>query len=107
METLSIALREDFRATKDYTKPTIVTVARSPGSEPMEIDAIKSSGDRRRATQHKSDVRTGRLMVCFRCRKTGHRAAECRASALISAHKVSTNSEGTALAARLKSDQYQ
>ena len=27
----SIALREDFRVTKAYTKPTIVIVARYPG----------------------------------------------------------------------------
>ena len=57
-ETFSIALREDFRITKAYTKPTVVTVARSPGPEPMEIDVIESSGDRRRVTPHKSDVRS-------------------------------------------------
>ena len=38
-----IALREDFRVSKAYIKPTIVTVARSPGSESMEMDVIESS----------------------------------------------------------------
>ena len=38
-----IALRENFRVTKAYIKPTIVTVARSPGSESMEMDVIESS----------------------------------------------------------------
>ena len=34
-EAISIALREDFRVAKAYTKPTVVTVARSPGPETM------------------------------------------------------------------------
>ena len=51
----SIALREDFRVTKAYTKPTIVTVARSPGPKPMKIDVSESLGDRRHATTHKSN----------------------------------------------------
>ena len=42
-EEFLIALREDFRVTKAYIKPTIVTVARSPGSESMEMDVIESS----------------------------------------------------------------
>ena len=58
-----IALRENFRVSKAYIKPTIVTVARSPGSEPMEIDVIESLSDRRQATHHKSDVRTGRQVI--------------------------------------------
>ena len=49
-EAFAIALREDFRVTKAYTKPSVVTAVRSAGPEPMEIDAIESSGDRRRAT---------------------------------------------------------
>ena len=73
-EAFSIALREDFRVTKVYTKHTIVNVSQSPGPEPMEIDVIESSGDRRRATHHKRDVRFGKKLVCFRCRKPGHRS---------------------------------
>ena len=53
-EALSIALREDYKVTKAYTKLTIVTGARSPGPEPMETDVIESSGDRRRGTPQKA-----------------------------------------------------
>ena len=66
-EAFSIALREDIKVTKAYTKPSIVTVSWSSSPEPMEIDVIASSffGDRRRATPNKSDVRTGYQMVFF------------------------------------------
>ena len=37
-EAFSIALREDFRVTKAYTKPSVVTFVRPSGPEPMEID---------------------------------------------------------------------
>ena len=50
-ESFSIALCKDLKVNKAYTKPTIVTVVRSPGPEPKEIDVIESSGDRRRATR--------------------------------------------------------
>ena len=48
-----ISLREDFRVTKIYAKPTIVTVGRCPGLEPMESDIIESSvaDDVRRTTR--------------------------------------------------------
>ena len=36
-EAFSITLREDFRVTKAYTKPTVVIVARSPGPKPMKM----------------------------------------------------------------------
>ena len=45
-EAFSIALRENFRVTKANTKPSIVTVARPYGPEPMEIDVIESSNNR-------------------------------------------------------------
>ena len=101
-EAFAIALREDFRVTKAYTKPSVVTAVRSSGPEPMEIDAIESSGDRRRTTFSKGDVRSGRQMICFRCRKPGHRAAECRASAPVSVHATSTHHEGGAPLTRPK-----
>ena len=41
-EAFSIAFREDYRVTNAHTKPTIVTVARSPGPEPIYIDVIES-----------------------------------------------------------------
>ena len=36
-EAFSIALREDVRVTKAYTKPSVVTVVRPSGPEPMAI----------------------------------------------------------------------
>lgn len=38
-----IVLREDFQVIKAYLKPSIVSVARPSGPEPMEIDVIESS----------------------------------------------------------------
>ena len=58
-EVFSIVLREDFRNIKEYTKPSIVTVSWSSSPEPIEIDVIESSGDRRRTTPNKSDARIG------------------------------------------------
>ena len=85
-EAFAIAPGEDFRVTMAYTKPSVVTVVRPSGPEPMEIDVIESSGDQRRVTPYRGDARTGRQMVCFRCRTPGHRAAEpSRASADIGA----------------------
>ena len=59
-EAFAIALREEFRITKAYTRPSIVTVARSSGPEPLEADVIESSGDQRCATHYKDDTRTMR-----------------------------------------------
>ena len=98
-EAFAIALREDFRVTKAYAKPSVVSVPRPSGPEPMEIDVIESSGDRRRVFHHKGDARNGRQMVCFRCRKPGHRAAECRAPAPISVQIVDAHHEGAVPAA--------
>ena len=95
-EAFAIALREDFRVTKANTKPSVVTFARPPGPEPMEIDVIESSGDRRRLAYNKGDARTGHQMVCFRCRKPGHRAADCRAPAPILAQGVIVHHEDAA-----------
>ena len=44
-EDSAIALREEFRVTKAYTKPSVVTAVRSVGSAPMEIYVIESSGN--------------------------------------------------------------
>ena len=58
-DAFSVALRDNFRVTKAYTKPSIITFVRPFGSDPMEIDVMESWGDRRRATPHKSDVCAG------------------------------------------------
>ena len=64
-EAFAIALREVFRVTNAYAKPSVVTAVRSAGPKPMEIDLIESSGDRRRATSYKGDVCSGCQMICF------------------------------------------
>uniref|UniRef100_A0AAV1UPR1 Retrotransposon gag domain-containing protein n=1 Tax=Peronospora matthiolae TaxID=2874970 RepID=A0AAV1UPR1_9STRA len=45
-KSFAIALREDLRVTKAYTKPSVLAAVRSAGPEPICIDAIESSGDR-------------------------------------------------------------
>uniref|UniRef100_A0AAV1UL96 Uncharacterized protein n=1 Tax=Peronospora matthiolae TaxID=2874970 RepID=A0AAV1UL96_9STRA len=64
-EAFAIALREDLRVTKAYTKPSVVIAVRSAGPEPMDIDAIESSSDRRSVTSYMSEVRSGRQMTAF------------------------------------------
>ena len=59
------------------------------------------------ATFHKSDVRFGLQIICFRCRKSGHRATKYHAPAPISAHVVSTNNEGDVPVARPYNDRDQ
>ena len=43
----------------------MVTIARSPGSEPMEIDVIESSGDRRCATPPRAMFAPGEKWFAF------------------------------------------
>ena len=64
-EALLIALREDFRVTKTYTKASIVTVVRPSDTEPMEIDVIESSGDRRCATPPRAMFAPGEKWFAF------------------------------------------
>ncbi|CAI5708167.1 unnamed protein product [Peronospora effusa] len=107
-ETVDIkALREEFRVTKAYAKPSVVTVPQPSRPEPMEVDVIESSGDRQRVIPPKSDSRTGRQMFCFRCRKPGHRAAECRAPEPISVQVVDAHHEGAVPAAHPKKERGQ
>uniref|UniRef100_A0AAV1UI87 Uncharacterized protein n=1 Tax=Peronospora matthiolae TaxID=2874970 RepID=A0AAV1UI87_9STRA len=101
-EAFAIAFREDFRVTKAYNKPSSVTDVKSAGLKHMEIDAIESSSDRRRATFYKGDVRSGRQLISFRCRKPGYRAAECRAPAPMSVHATDTHHKGGAPLTRPK-----
>uniref|UniRef100_A0AAV1T957 Uncharacterized protein n=1 Tax=Peronospora matthiolae TaxID=2874970 RepID=A0AAV1T957_9STRA len=49
LDDFGIALREDTRFNKAYTKLSVVTAVRSADPGPLEINAIESSGDRPRA----------------------------------------------------------
>ncbi|CAI5739356.1 unnamed protein product [Peronospora destructor] len=79
-EAFALALREDCEVASSYAHPMLMDAMPS-GPEPMEIDTIESSDDRRRMASNRSTVRKGRSMTCYRCRKQGHRAALCRAPA--------------------------
>ncbi|GMF58914.1 unnamed protein product [Phytophthora fragariaefolia] len=59
--------------------------ARASAPEPMEIDAIEAKSRSRststaRGPRFNNDTRPrdGRPLICYRCRKSGHRAAVCR-----------------------------
>ncbi|KAE9111060.1 hypothetical protein PF010_g10949 [Phytophthora fragariae] len=77
---------EDYVVTSSYARQMPAEVP-SSGPEPMEIDAVEAS-----QRQHWSSSGRGRggreprALVCFRCRKSGHRAAVCRAPAPVIAH---------------------
>ncbi|CAI5727331.1 unnamed protein product [Peronospora farinosa] len=88
------------RLSLERADPATMEEAFAIALQPMEIDVIESSGYRRRVISHKGDALAGRQMVCFRCRKPGHRAAECRALAPISVQVVDVHHEGAVPATR-------
>ncbi|OWZ10643.1 LOW QUALITY PROTEIN: polyprotein [Phytophthora megakarya] len=63
-EAFALALREDYTTRKRVSAP-----------EPMEIDAIEVANNRSHPFYHGG--RWPSPISCFRCRKPGHRAAEC------------------------------
>lgn len=94
-EAFALALREDYTVASSYAKP-MTADARANVPEPMEIDAIEASasgGPRGyRSARGGRSGRGGRggrdrgQLICFRCQKPGHRAAECRAPAPVIAN---------------------
>ncbi|KAG6622014.1 polyprotein [Phytophthora cinnamomi] len=80
-EALALALREDYVVTLSYARTT-PTETSQPGPEPMEIDAVEASQRQQWPSSRRGrSSRDDRPMVCFRCRKPGHRAVVCRAPA--------------------------
>ncbi|KAE9056597.1 hypothetical protein PF010_g31707 [Phytophthora fragariae] len=83
----ALALREDYTVASSYAR-ALKPDARASAPEPMEIDAIEAES-RSRSTStargprfgNDNRPRDGRLLVCYRCRKAGHRPAVCRAPA--------------------------
>ncbi|KAE8980406.1 hypothetical protein PR001_g24281, partial [Phytophthora rubi] len=83
----ALALREDYTVASSYARaPT--TDARASAPETMAIDAIEDESRSRststaRGPRFSNDnrPRDGRQLVCYRCRKSDHRAAVCRAPA--------------------------
>jgi hypothetical protein len=82
----ALALREDYTVASSYSR-ALSADARASTPEPMEIDAIEASATGSTGRPPRGG-RTARPLICFRCRKTGHRAAECRAPAPVPAHAV-------------------
>ncbi|KAE8975171.1 hypothetical protein PR001_g25784 [Phytophthora rubi] len=83
----ALALREDYTVASSYAR-ALTPDARASAPEPMEIDAIEAesrsqSTSTARGPRFSNDnrPRDGRPLVCYRCRKSGHRAAVCRAPA--------------------------
>ncbi|KAE9238091.1 hypothetical protein PF005_g376 [Phytophthora fragariae] len=83
----AFALREDYTVASSYAR-TLAPDARASVPEPMEIDAIEAESRSRSTSTARSPrfsndnrPRDGRQLVCYRCRKSGHRAAVCRAPA--------------------------
>ena len=77
-EAFALALREDYTVASSYLHAALHR-PRASGPEPMELDAIEISRGRGKSIGR--DIRSQTTMKCFRCGKTGHRAAVCRAPA--------------------------
>jgi hypothetical protein len=78
----ALMLREDCTVASSYAR-ALTPDARAAAPEPMEIDAIEAESRSRfsstsRGSRPPSD---SRQLTCYRCRKSGHRAAVCRAPA--------------------------
>ncbi|GAB9477881.1 hypothetical protein Gpo141_00015059 [Globisporangium polare] len=99
------ALREDYTVMASYAR-AIASGPRADGPEPMEIDAYEMSApERPRQAGARGFGRGGprgaqapRTLVCFRCRRAGHRASECRAPAPVLAVVGASDVSGAATA---------
>ncbi|KAE9002648.1 hypothetical protein PR001_g18189 [Phytophthora rubi] len=85
----ALALREDYTVASSYVR-ALTPDARASAPEPMKIDAIEAESRSRSTSTARSPrfnndnrPRDGRQLVCYRCRKSGHRAAVCRAPASV------------------------
>ncbi|KAG4050110.1 hypothetical protein PC123_g14625 [Phytophthora cactorum] len=78
-EAFAVALREDCSVTTlqpfDYSRP----LTAEPEPEPVEVGAIQQhyGGRHLKMASQSSSMRGSRPIRCYRCRKSGHRAAVC------------------------------
>ncbi|OWY98912.1 LOW QUALITY PROTEIN: hypothetical protein PHMEG_00030191 [Phytophthora megakarya] len=74
-KAFTLALREDYVVSSSYSRARSAA-DRVDAPEPMEIDAIEASNGRTWSSSSANrGGRSPRPMVCYRCRKVGHRAA--------------------------------
>ncbi|GMF21095.1 unnamed protein product [Phytophthora fragariaefolia] len=85
----ALVLREFYTVGSSYAR-VLTSDAQASTPEPMEIDAIETKSRSRsrssstaRGLRFNNDnlPRDSRPLICYRCRKSGHRAAVCRAPA--------------------------
>ncbi|KAE9289854.1 hypothetical protein PR003_g25438 [Phytophthora rubi] len=101
-EAFALALREDYVVASSYARQMPAEVP-SSGPQPMEIDAIEVSQHQQWSSLGRGlGGREARPMICFRCRKSGHRAAVCRAPAPVIAHMEHVASDEKTPAAQPK-----
>ncbi|KAE9269533.1 hypothetical protein PR003_g31118, partial [Phytophthora rubi] len=101
-EAFALALREDYVVASSYARQMPAEVP-SSGPEPMEIEATEASQRQQwSASGRGRGGREARPMTCFRCRKSGHHAAVCRAPALVIAHMEHVAPDEKTPAARQK-----
>ncbi|KAE9234996.1 hypothetical protein PF005_g1664 [Phytophthora fragariae] len=106
-EAFALALRENYVVASSYATQMPAEI-HSSGPEPMEIDAVEAS--QRQQWSSSGRERSGReprALVCFRCRKSGHRAAVCRAPAPVIAHMEHVASDEKTPAAQPKNGRVQ
>ncbi|KAJ8566732.1 hypothetical protein ON010_g6389 [Phytophthora cinnamomi] len=72
-EAFALGLREDYVVAALYAR-AMPGAFRVSAPEPMEIDTIQASGDRRRSSYSGGSGRNSRPLTCFRCQKIGYRA---------------------------------
>ncbi|GMF48204.1 unnamed protein product [Phytophthora fragariaefolia] len=96
----ALALREDYTVASSYAR-ALTPDARVSTPQPMEIEAIEAESRLRststpRGPRANNDnrLRDGRQLVCYRCRKLGHRAAVCRAPASVLASAEAVGDAG-------------
>ncbi|KAE9049124.1 hypothetical protein PR001_g3559 [Phytophthora rubi] len=85
-EAFALALSDDYVVASSYGRQMPAEVP-SSGPAPMEIDAVEASQRQQWSSSGRGrGGREPRALICLRCRKPGHRAAVCRAPALVIAH---------------------
>ena len=103
-EAFALALREDYTVASSYLQAASQR-PRTSGPEPMEIDVIDAS--RGRGKQFGRDIRRQNTMKCYRCGKTGHRAAVCRAPAPVSMNTAVSRGDTVSSVVPPKNERFQ